>query len=420
MASMWSEVPEDLLRLIANRLDTLTDQVRFACVCTSWKSILLSIRPSHSWCLLYRFEEEPSELGEKFLFLPERKIHHLEFIPEVLGRSKFRGCSFSWLVCTDDFSPKISLYNPFTKVLIALPPRYNFPDVIRYCPPERSHPVYEIEIYDVDDDDTEIDFVATSSVHIYLIHKFVLSSSPSKPNCMVVAIYGTMDYNLAYCKIGDEKWTSIAKGRMRYDDIIFRDKNLLYAVTITSHVHVFDLSSNSPKLVDTIQPPPPQPLPPPPPEELGQPEPGRRSYLVNTSIGLLLVQRHWLWTGSLYEGNQCEKTKIFNLYMYEPSSRSWRRVENMDENVLFLGLNTGVSIPSSRVGGYKGNHIYFTDTLLVFSLRTARHGPYEIGVYDLDSKSAQCLQRYDTKKYWIRPTPIWYIHSPEDFFERDL
>ncbi|KAK4710831.1 hypothetical protein R3W88_005344 [Solanum pinnatisectum] len=124
---------------------------------------------------------------------------------------------------------------------------------------------------------------------------------------MVAAIYGTGDYNLAYCKIGDERWTCIAKGRMRYDDVIFRDQNLLYAATITSHVHVFDLSANSPKLVDTIQPPTPQPLPPP---QQGEPKPERRSYLVKTSIGLLLVQRHWLWTGSQEERNYCQQTKI--------------------------------------------------------------------------------------------------------------
>ncbi|KAG5622137.1 hypothetical protein H5410_007355 [Solanum commersonii] len=130
---MWSE---DLLRLIANCLVTFTDQVRFASVCTSWRSVLLSIRPSHLWCLLYR--DDDNEIREKFLCLHETKVHYLDFISEVLGTV------------------------------------------------EKSHPVYELETYD-DDGNTKTYFVSTNS-------------TPTKPNCMGAAIYGCEHCNLAYCK----------------------------------------------------------------------------------------------------------------------------------------------------------------------------------------------------------------------------
>lgn len=442
MASMWSELSEDLLRLIASSLVTLKDQVRFGCVCTSWRSVSPTIRRSYPWCLLHCHDD--SEIREMFVCLHERKVHNLEFIPEVLDSSRFLGCSYSWLVATNDLAPTISLYNPFSKVLIALPPRNNFPDVRKYGLNDYGYPVYELEAYGRTQSAIESDCF----VHKLLIHKLVLSSAPTKPNCMVAAIYGYQHYNLAYCKLGDERWTCINKGRMRYDDVIFHDQNLVYAVTITSHVHIFDLSSSSPQLVDTIQPPQSQLLPPqqegeperrrqsqlPPPQQEWEPERGRQTYLVKTSIGLLLVQRHWIWTGSLEEQNYCRRTKIFNLYMYEPSRRSWCKVESIGDNVLFLGLNTSVSIASSRLRGYKGNHIYFTDNLMYCKSVHALRGPYEIGVYDLDSTSVRCLQRYDFEKldfnspdvqhgrydndnHWLRPTPIWYIHRTEDFFE---
>lgn len=109
-------------------------------------------------------------------------------------------------------------------------------------------------------------------------------------------------------------------------------------------------------------------------------------------LRLIADCRHWIWTGSLEERNYCKQTKIFNLYMYEPRSRSWCKVEHIGENVLFLGLNTSVSIPSSCLRGYKGNHIYFTDSFMVTDTFCSRQGPYEIGVDDLDSTTVQFLQ----------------------------
>ncbi|KAF3629287.1 putative nuclear pore membrane glycoprotein-like [Capsicum annuum] len=244
-------------------------------------------------------------------------------------------------------------------------------------------------------------------VHRGFLEKVILSSSPSKANCMVAAICGRKCNYLAYCKLGDESWTCIVKGMMEYDDATFdHEQKFLYAVTFTNHVHVFDLFA-SPKLNDTIEPP------------LSQIEGNLLNrYLVKTSMGLLQVQRHLSlqceWEDQTYD---CYQTSFFNLYMFEPSSRSWCKVGNIGENVLFLGQNSSISIVSSCLHGYKGNHIYFIDRLLVFDMVRVRGERYDIGVYNLDSTSVKSLQRSDIKRYrW--PTPIWYIHSPEDFFEQ--
>ncbi|PHT59765.1 hypothetical protein CQW23_02128 [Capsicum baccatum] len=396
-AASWSELPRDLLRLIANCLDTYTDEVRFACVCTSWRSILLTIGRSHPWCLL-----SPEETNEKydkynrlyekyehFYCLYEKKFHYLEV------SNRFRGSSHGWLVSTDEDSPRIYLFSPFTKVQISLPPRYMFPDVRKFC--EEN----ELEPYDDGCIGTAF------CVHRGFLEKVILSSSPSKANCMVAAICGRKCNYLAYCKLGDESWTCIVKGMMGYDDATFdHEQKLLYAVTFTNHVHVFDLFG-SPKLIDTIEPP------------LSQIE-GKllNRYLVKTSMGLLQVQRHLSlqceWEDQTYD---CYQTSFFNLYMFEPSSLSWCKVGNIGENVLFLGQNSSISIASSCLHGYKGNQIYFIDRLLVFDMVRVRGERYDIGVYNLDSTSVQSLQRSDIKRY-RSPTPIWYIHSPEDFFEQ--
>ncbi|OIT06431.1 duf21 domain-containing protein [Nicotiana attenuata] len=99
---------------------------------------------------------------------------------------------------------------------------------------------------------------------------------------MVAAIYGS-HCNLAYCKLGDKRWTCIGKGRTGYDDAIFHAQ-MLFAVKFSSHLKVFELSAR-PKLVETIEPP----------QQEGNPQ---RRYLVKTSMGLLQVQRHLSMTGA--------------------------------------------------------------------------------------------------------------------------
>ncbi|PHT43615.1 hypothetical protein CQW23_17640 [Capsicum baccatum] len=55
-------------------------------------------------------------------------------------------------------------------------------------------------------------FKSTVSVHYGYLDKLVLSSSPSKANCMVTAICGINRNYLAYCKHGNESWECIVKG----------------------------------------------------------------------------------------------------------------------------------------------------------------------------------------------------------------
>ncbi|KAF3631370.1 hypothetical protein FXO37_28009 [Capsicum annuum] len=324
----WSELPQDLLRLIANCLDTYTDEVRFACVCTSWRSILSTIRRSQPWCLL-----SPEETNEKY----------------------------------DKYN---CLYEKYEKFYCLYEKKFHYLKVSNRC--QGSSHENELEPF-------EDGCIGTAFyVHRGFLEKVVLSSSPSKANCMVAAICGRKCNYLAYCKLGDESWTCIVKGMMGYDDAIFdHEKTLLYAVTFTNHVHVFDLFS-SPKLIDTIEQP------------LSQIEGNLLNcYLIKTSIWLFQVQRHpslrCEWEGQTYDFH---RTSFFNLYRFEPSSR----------NVLFLGQNSSISIASSCLHGYKGNHIYFIDHLFVFYMVRVRGERYDIGVYNLDSTSLQSLQRSDIKR----------------------
>ncbi|PHU25963.1 hypothetical protein BC332_04295 [Capsicum chinense] len=157
-------------------------------------SILPTIRRSHPWCLLSPEEtNEKYDKYDKFYCLYEKKFHYLEV------SNRFRGSSHGLLVCIDEDSPRISLFSPFTKFQISLPLRYMFPDVRKYCEENELEP----HTY----------FDTAFCVRGGFLEKVVLSSSHSKANCMVAAICGRKCNYLAYCKLGDESWTCIAKGR---------------------------------------------------------------------------------------------------------------------------------------------------------------------------------------------------------------
>ncbi|PHU25949.1 hypothetical protein BC332_04281 [Capsicum chinense] len=159
-------------------------------------------------------------------------------------------------------------------------------------------------------------------VHRGFLEKVVLSSSPSKANCMVASICGRKCNYLAYCKLGDESWTCIVKGMMGYDDAIFdHEKTLLYAVTFTNHVHVFDLFA-SPKLIDTTEPP------------LSQIEGNLLNcYLIKTSMGLFQVAKRQCkllidsFVKTTITISQCQASQPVNAavcYCYENVSKSLR------------------------------------------------------------------------------------------------
>lgn len=99
--------------------------------------------------------------------------------------------------------------------------------------------------------------------------------------------------------------------------------------------------------------------------------------------------------------------------MFESSSRSWCKVENIGENVIFLGLNTSITITSGDLPPYeysKGNNIYFTDDNL---------DEHEVGVSGEATRSqawstpfVEKITLYIEVKYYVLEVYITYIEHP--------
>ncbi|KAJ4849147.1 hypothetical protein Tsubulata_050006 [Turnera subulata] len=72
------------------------------------------------------------------------------------------------------------------------------------------------------------------------LQKVVLSSTPAAHDFVALAIYGEGD-RLAFCKCGDDKWTSLQTSSIGFSDIIFYEGKF-YAIC-PSHLVVCDLES---------------------------------------------------------------------------------------------------------------------------------------------------------------------------------
>ncbi|GLU19684.1 hypothetical protein SLE2022_359200 [Rubroshorea leprosula] len=127
--SGWEEPPADLINAICKRLESYVDHVRLRGVCASW-NVAIPKRPTHllkqiPWLML-PFDDE-TQTRRSFYSISDHKVYHWD-LSETRGKGKWiRGSSHGWLVIVE--SPALCLFNPLTKVQIALPPIYTFPDI---------------------------------------------------------------------------------------------------------------------------------------------------------------------------------------------------------------------------------------------------------------------------------------------------
>ncbi|OVA10866.1 Protein of unknown function DUF295 [Macleaya cordata] len=218
----WSQLQSELIEMIASKITTYVDYIRFRAVCVKWRSTLSPI-PHHlpcqfPWLMLPHNSNSSNRRG--FFSLSENKVHWLN-LPETCRGSCCCGSSQGWVVLLIQHSPIILLFNPLTRIQFQLPPfRRNRNDT-----------------------------------RLLFIKKVVLSSSPaslSSDYIIVVILNGTRE--LAFCKKGGEAWTMIRNAYSYCEDVIYY-KGLFYAVDEKGSLAICDVSGASPS-VTKIAPPP--------------------------------------------------------------------------------------------------------------------------------------------------------------------
>ena len=391
----WSELAADLVRTIEEKLSFYQDKVRCRCICSSWRSALPKMphqkRDLLPWLLVPLKSKSGTGTSFGFFDLLEKKVHGLELSDPQGKGMLFRGSSHGWVVNIEN-NTSICLINPLTGAQVQLPPRSKFPDVRNY---RNDKPGNE---YGIREEDRDL-FYTISEAHVrtYFTEKVVLSSSPQSEDFVAVAIYGEYG-RLAYCKLGDRKWTFLDGVHCYYDMLFHRGQ--LYAMTADGTIMVCDIHNPFPKMIKLVSPPP-------------GPSLTWKINLVESSVGLLIVQRRVKSLGEIDASTETfmYKTLWFKIYKLDTSSREWYQVKDIGEDMLFLGWNSSLSISCHNFPGYAGNCIYFTDDCLLYH-REGIIGGFDIGVFSLTDGSIKHLPGYTgDSELLIWPPPVWFMSN---------
>ncbi|XP_026452470.1 putative F-box protein At5g55150 [Papaver somniferum] len=250
----WSELQPELVQLIANKLTSYIDYIRFRSVCVNWHSTL---SPTHRY-LPYQFPWLMLPYTGnccRFFNLSANKVYQLNLpLPKAPVPSRCCGSSHGWLVFQVENNPSIFLFNPLTSIQIQLPPLTAFPNVLDFD-------VNKVGKEYLFRDSPTNDPYRCSAVDILdsFIKKVVFSSSPTSDEYIVLVIMNETG-QLVYCKKGFESWKMIDGAQGYSQDVIFY-KGLFYAVTKRGAIAICDVTGESPVVTIITTPPLRRPLP---------------------------------------------------------------------------------------------------------------------------------------------------------------
>ncbi|KAJ4759266.1 F-box protein skip23 [Rhynchospora pubera] len=309
MGPDWSLLPPELLEIIAGKVTSLGDYIRFRAVCHPWRSAS-SPRPRHlpvqlPWLLLpYRFDSVDDSI-RLFYDLSASKIHKLD-LPETRGAT-ICGSYHGWLILHN--GQVTSLFNPITRDTVSLPPYTAPPSNLGIAP------------FDYDMDDFELwhdTNSAMSPADTFFVKKAILTSSPLDASCMVF-VHLDLCWELAFCKIGDERWTVIEFALswgvdMRVD--FSYSKGFLYNVDRLGQVTKYNLINPSKMLFVGIVS-------------------NNDKYLVQGVDGDVLVIYN---SGRTSDDEVVEREIQYKVYKLGNDGKpEWIEVTDVGQNVLFLG-----------------------------------------------------------------------------------
>lgn len=368
--SVWSEAPQELLETIAERLDSQIDVVRFRSVCTSWrrsslppsfhvpKILLYSDSILHvSELIIYRLEPPPSQQQGAFLVRVEEEAEisandsnpftKSQPVPPMLPK----------------LPSKLVMSSPFKEFQIqplaqALPEVFNLCDyrISELC--RQNFAVRSFMKHKPSGKYREL----ISLPFFYKILFFSSSSSPSSSsgilNQSAVAIHRRHGRLVFWESLMDQNWIEI--GDDHYTDLL-NYKGRAYAVDARGKI--IAIAPPSPSIID-IAPP-----------ICGVP--GAPKYLVESCGDLLLVNRY----------------KEHTVYKLNEEDGRWVEIQNLGEQMLFVGPYLSFSASASHFSGCKANSIYYYTENSIGRASVGRATSIDnAGVFDLENGEVRPLE----------------------------
>ncbi|KAF3654357.1 putative transcription factor bHLH47-like [Capsicum annuum] len=368
----WSELPHDLLVLIATRLNLIVDYLIFGTVCNSWHSAATknNFNSGLPWLMLAEEEDNEGNTFRRFFSLYDGTI-----LKKRIPKASRKCCmeSMDWLITVGDDEGEISLIHPFSDVHIELPHQNTTLDY---------------------DDDHSTDLMT-------FIRKAVLSANPSHTSDYVVmAIERNMKF-ISFWRPGDLRWTRViwegTQHNLFADLVYFNGK--IYTVSHSGEVLVCDVDDFVGLGGHVIAQIPFEP------QEFVE-----QLCWVNIRpieddceifpLTLRPDERELLGDGEFTYG-----TTDFRVFQVDLAAGKVTETNELRDMAFFLGANASLSVQASQFPGIKPNHIYFTDDCFESYTCYEEGGGLDMGVFNVADGSIQ--PHYDgVSLSWFCP-PIW-------------
>ncbi|VFQ78415.1 unnamed protein product [Cuscuta campestris] len=399
--SEWSQLPGELIDLIASHLDSEIDFLRFRSVCSSWRSSVPE-KPNNSYPSRFPVIPNDGISDTSWGFKLSRRPVYMIRSPGPDDPTP--SPSNAWIVKLDfEFPGRSRLLNPLSGSHLKLLPS-NFPkrlDVSQYHIRELGQ---EFALHYIN-----YRPLATSAGEAANLYREKVALCPDEHMLGFVLLTIHVSGKLVIYRSGGSKWTVINDLNLPYDDVITKGGRF-YAVDNIGRTVILNLYSSTDVSLSVVA----QPV-------FG----GDKKFLVESCGDLLMVDKY-LTAGpeddlgysegfEFYEDFDCfmsERTVKFKVYKLDEAGGKWVEVSTLKDRILFLGENCAFSATVSELNSEcKGNCIVFAD--LLFYMREEDeeddgvlklHG---IAVYDLDTGSIGPISSYARYSELFWPPPPW-------------
>uniref|UniRef100_A0ACD6AFF8 Uncharacterized protein n=1 Tax=Avena sativa TaxID=4498 RepID=A0ACD6AFF8_AVESA len=406
----WSDLPNDPLIHILNLLE-LPEALAFRAVCPSWRSAskaaATTVPPRHTpWLVSLAADPLPGSKKSHKLWDPTVSSKFRNLVDEKTFKVSFPrgqataccGASHGWLVVANELSDLV-LYDPFTGVLVPLPPITSFSLCIEGVYGDKGNIVgYRFGSHGKTPCTDRVHGVDSLGMELY--DKVVLSGSPSTGDTIALAIQ--LDGSrLSFARVGDGSWRHLSTIRGSNDsfaDCVFHHGRF-FVVTMEGILKSWDLSRlHMPKKKTIIA------------EDDGDFSDAITRYLVSAPWGHLLQVRVILDT----DQENCVKVEIDRCDLKSRKMVALSPSKALRGLAVFLGQNSPSFLPISKFPELRPNCIYFTTPRLRNESTFGRQYNQWSGVkvYDLEKQTLEPAFPSGGGNYGIiYPSEVWFTPS---------
>ncbi|PIA36156.1 hypothetical protein AQUCO_03400220v1 [Aquilegia coerulea] len=382
----WSELPSDLLDLIARKVTKISDHLQYSAVCSSWRSVAIENR-YHVLCksfpkLVIPGETENSETRRCLEPIPDDRkyFNFCESINEKSSQKQLSvpheyyccGSSLGWLVLIDN-SFEMQLFNPLSGVKFKLPssrPRHYFLPQMK-----SSMPSTTLEVV----------------ILLILIAKQIVQYALPPPEEMylwdlyLIELNGEL-YLAVRIVVHDSDYADYRQSVLHSDNDDDGDSGSEWDDGDGDNDGKDNESGNSDRSSDHESHE----------DDDDSDDDNQNDETDNESDSSDSIRRYRTMRFHVYKLEEGEEDGI----------KKWTRVKNIGDNAFFVGYNNSFSLQASDYFGCcKPNSIYFTTSKKPLPwMKPIRH---DIGIFNLENKSVDSIFPVDSKP--VIPPPFWFI-----------